>query len=245
MRVAVCGGAPLPKETVSFFLGHGLRLCNTFGMTEGGAIACPWDRTPRPETCGIPFPGVEITVDDDGEILVRSDGVCLGYYRDPDASKAMFTDDGFLRTGDLGRWNDGELEIIGRKKEVIITSGGKNINPSGIENALDARPLHQPGGGGRQRPQLPRRGRRARRDPGAGVPRRAGHHLGVIRRDGRPARSRGAGRRRDRRGQRGLVAAGADQAVRDPAASARDHRSRAHPDHEDQAATVRSARTRT
>jgi long-chain acyl-CoA synthetase len=71
---------------------------------------------------------------------VRSDGVCLGYYRDPDASKAMFTDDGFLRTGDLGRWNDGELEIIGRKKEVIITSGGKNINPSGIENALTRDP---------------------------------------------------------------------------------------------------------
>ena len=136
MRIAVCGGAPLPKETVSFFLGHGLRLCNTYGMTEGGAIACPWDRTPRPETCGVPFPGVEITVDDDGEILIRSDGLCLGYYRDPDASKALFTDDGFLRTGDLGRWSDGELEIIGRKKEVIITSGGKNINPSGIENAL-------------------------------------------------------------------------------------------------------------
>jgi long-chain acyl-CoA synthetase len=140
MRIAVCGGAPLPKETVSFFLGHGLRLCNTYGMTEGGAIACPWDRTPRPETCGIPFPGVEITVDDDGEILIRSDGLCLGYYREPDASKALFTDDGFLRTGDLGRWSDGELEIIGRKKEVIITSGGKNINPSGIENALTRDP---------------------------------------------------------------------------------------------------------
>jgi long-chain acyl-CoA synthetase len=109
-------------------------------MTEGGAIACPWDRTPRPETCGIPFPGVEITVDDDGEILVRSDGVCLGYYRNPDASAELFTDDGFLRTGDLGRWNDGELEIIGRKKEIIITSGGKNINPSGIEHALTRDP---------------------------------------------------------------------------------------------------------
>ena len=190
MRVAVCGGAPLPKETVSFFLGHGLRLCNTYGMTEGGAIACPWDRTPRPETCGIPFPGVEITVDDDGEILIRSDGLCLGYYRDPDASKALFTDDGFLRTGDLGRWSDGELEIIGRKKEVIITSGGKNINPSGIENALHARPVHQPGRGDRQRPQLPRRGRRGRGDPRAGVPRRAGHHHGVVRRDGGAPRSR-------------------------------------------------------
>ena len=185
MRVAVCGGAPLPKETVSFFLGHGLRLCNTYGMTEGGAIACPWDRTPRPETCGIPFPGVEITVDDDSEILVRSDGVCLGYYRDPDASTAMFTDDGFLRTGDLGRWNDGELEIIGRKKEVIITSGGKNINPSGIENALDARPVHQPGRRDRQRPQLPRRRGRDRGAARAGVPRRAGHHHRVVRGDGR------------------------------------------------------------
>jgi long-chain acyl-CoA synthetase len=140
MRIAVCGGAPLPKETVSFFLGHGLRLCNTYGMTEGGAIACPWDRTPRPETCGVPFPGVEITIHDDGEILIRSDGLCLGYYRDPEASKDLFTEDGFLRTGDLGRWNDGELEIIGRKKEVIITSGGKNINPSSIENALTRDP---------------------------------------------------------------------------------------------------------
>jgi long-chain acyl-CoA synthetase len=140
MKVAVCGGAPLPKETVAFFLGHGLRLANTFGMTEGGAIACPWDRTPRPETCGVPFPGVEIAIADDGEILVRSDGLCLGYYRNPEASAALFTDDGFLRTGDLGRWNDGELEIVGRKKEIIITSGGKNINPSGIENALTRDP---------------------------------------------------------------------------------------------------------
>ena len=140
MRVAVCGGAPLPKETVSFFLAHGLRLCNTYGMTEGGAIASPWDRPPRPETCGVPFPGVEIKLDDDGEILVRSDGLCLGYYRDPDATKSLFTDDGFLRTGDLGQWNEGELEIVGRKKEVIITSGGKNINPSGIENALTRDP---------------------------------------------------------------------------------------------------------
>ena len=140
MRVAVCGGAPLPKETVSFFLEHGLRLCNTYGMTEGGAIACPWDRTPRPETCGVPFPGVEIELDDDGEILIRSDGLCLGYYRNPDASKDLFTDDGFLRTGDLGQWNDGELEIVGRRKEIIITSGGKNVNPSGIENALTRDP---------------------------------------------------------------------------------------------------------
>jgi long-chain acyl-CoA synthetase len=136
MRVAVCGGAPLPQETVTFFLEHGLRLCNTYGMTEAGAIAGPWDRPPRPETCGVPFPGVEITVAGDNEVLIRSDGLCLGYYRDPDASKHLFTDDGFLRSGDLGRWNDGELELVGRKKDIIITSGGKNINPTGIENAL-------------------------------------------------------------------------------------------------------------
>jgi len=140
MRIAVCGGAPLAKETVSFFLQHGLRLCNTYGMTEGGAIACPWDRTPRPETCGVPFPGVEITIADDGEVLLRSSGLCLGYYRDPGATASMFTDDGFLRTGDLGRWNDGELELVGRKKDVIITSGGKNVNPSGIQNALTRNP---------------------------------------------------------------------------------------------------------
>ena len=219
----------------------GCASATRYGMTEGGAIACPWDRTPRPETCGIPFPGVEITVDDDGEILVRSDGVCLGYYRDPDASKAMFTDDGFLRTGDLGRWNDGELEIIGRKKEVIITSGGKNINPSGIENALTRDPyINQAVVIGNDRNYLVAVVEIAAIPVQEFLAAQGITTASFEEMVGRREVDR-AGRCRDRGRQRGSVEAGADQAVRDPAASARDHRPRAHPDDEDQAAAVRSA----
>src|SRR5438876_5308871 len=101
LRVAVCGGAPLPADLVEFFAGHGLRMCNTYGMTEAGAISSAWDREPRPDTCGGAYPGVSIRIAPDGEALVRSSGLCLGYYNNAAATAELFTDDGFLRTGDI------------------------------------------------------------------------------------------------------------------------------------------------
>jgi long-chain acyl-CoA synthetase len=141
MRVAVCGGAPLAKDLVEFFAGFGLRMCNTYGMTEAGGIAAAWDREPLPDTCGVPFPGVDLVVADDGEALVKSHGLCLGYFRDPDATAAMFTADGHLRTGDVVELTaDGEVRVIDRKKDIIITTGGKNISPSALEHSLARNP---------------------------------------------------------------------------------------------------------
>jgi long-chain acyl-CoA synthetase len=142
LRVAVCGGAPLARELVEFYAARGIRMCNTYGMTEGNAIASAWDRPPQGDTCGVPFPGVDLRFEDDGEILVRSQGICLGYYRDPEATAEMLTPDGFCRTGDIGRLtDDGEVQVVDRKKDIIITTGGKNISPSAIEHRLTSSPF--------------------------------------------------------------------------------------------------------
>jgi long-chain acyl-CoA synthetase len=141
LRVAVCGGAPLAADLVEFFAGHGLRMCNTYGMTEAGAIASAWDREPRPDTCGAPYPGVSIRIAPDGEALVRSTGLCLGYYNDLHATAELFTEDGFLRTGDIVEFtSSGDVRVVDRKKDIIITSGGKNISPSAIQHALARSP---------------------------------------------------------------------------------------------------------
>jgi long-chain acyl-CoA synthetase len=141
LRVAVCGGAPLAEDLVEFFAAFGLRMCNTYGMTEAGGIAGAWDREPRPDTCGLPFPGVDLVVAHDGEALIKSHGLCLGYFRDPDATRDMFTPDGHLRSGDIVELTaDGEVKVVDRKKDIIITAGGKNISPSAIEHALARSP---------------------------------------------------------------------------------------------------------
>jgi len=142
LRVMVCGGAPLTPEMVDFFGVHGVKMVNSYGMTEGNAIATAWDRPPRGDTCGAPLPRVEIRLDADGEVLVRSRGVCLGYFRDDAATAALFTDDGYVRTGDLGEVTaEGELRLVGRKKEIIITAGGKNMSPAMIEHELTRSPF--------------------------------------------------------------------------------------------------------
>jgi len=142
LRTMVCGGAPLTPEMVAFFGAHGVKMVNSYGMTEGNAIAVAWDRPPRGDTCGVPLPGVDVRLAGDGEVEVRSAGVCLGYYRDPDATAELFTSDGYVRTGDLGEWTpDGELRLVGRKKEIIITDGGKNMSPAVIEHELTKSPF--------------------------------------------------------------------------------------------------------
>jgi long-chain acyl-CoA synthetase len=111
-------------------------------MSEAGAIAASWQRDPRPDTCGQPFPGVEVRLDEDGECLVRSAGVMRAYFRDDAATTEAITPDGFFRTGDVARWtDDGDLQLIERKKDIIITAGGKNVSPSAIEHLLTSGPL--------------------------------------------------------------------------------------------------------
>jgi len=138
------GAAPTPVEVLEFFHAIGLPLAELWGMSEtcGAGSVNPKERI-KLGTVGPPAPGVEIKLDDDGEVLVRSDVVMLGYRNLPEKTRETFTDDGWLRTGDIGCFDDdGYLKIVDRKKELIINAAGKNMSPANIEATLkSASPL--------------------------------------------------------------------------------------------------------
>ena len=139
LRVAVSGGAPLSREVAEFFHVLDILLLEGYGLTEATAVVS----VNRPDryrfgTVGLPVPNVEVKIAEDGEILVRGGTVFGGYYGDEQATRAVLTDDGWLRTGDLGAIEDGVLTIVDRKKEIIVTSNGANIAPANIERALTA-----------------------------------------------------------------------------------------------------------
>jgi len=142
-RWAGTGAAPIAPEVIQFFHGIGVDMLELYGMTENSAVA-----TYNPVgnmklgTVGVPYPGTEVKVDPDtGEILTRHPGVFKGYWNKPDKTAETFTEDGWLKTGDVGEWVDGtHLKIVDRMKDIIITSGGKNISPSEIENSLKTSP---------------------------------------------------------------------------------------------------------
>jgi long-chain acyl-CoA synthetase len=136
------GAAPAAQSTLEFFASIGVPIHEGFGMTEttGMATAQPLGR-PRFGTVGKALPGVEIRLADDGEILLRGLNMVSGYLYMPEKSKELWTDDGWLRTGDLGAIDDdGFLSITGRKKDLLITAGGKNVAPSEMENHLQGIP---------------------------------------------------------------------------------------------------------
>ncbi|HVX19757.1 MAG TPA: AMP-binding protein [Acidimicrobiales bacterium] len=141
VRVVLGGGAPMPAEVVDLFDRHGVRIRNGYGSTEGNGICMPWATDPRADTVGTPLPGVDVRLADDGEILVRSHGLCIGYL-EPDGSLSPLVDgDGFYHSGDVGELTpDGQLRLVDRKRDIIITSGGKNVSPRQIEQALTASP---------------------------------------------------------------------------------------------------------
>lgn len=137
IRLATSGGAPLPFEIAEFFDALGLPILQAYGLTENVCVAFNRPDNYRFGTVGPPMPGCEIKIAADGEILVRSEMMFSGYYKEPEQTKAMFDADGWLLTGDLGELDrDGFLKITGRKKELIVTSTGKNIAPALIENML-------------------------------------------------------------------------------------------------------------
>jgi long-chain acyl-CoA synthetase len=142
VREAGSGAAPIAPQVLEFFWAIGVRVREGYGQTEGTALATwmPPDDV-RIGKVGVAVPGTEIRIAPDGEILVRSEGVFAGYYKNPDATRAAIDDDGWLHTGDVGELDgDGYLQITDRKKDIIITAGGKNISPSWIENALKVSP---------------------------------------------------------------------------------------------------------
>jgi long-chain acyl-CoA synthetase len=142
-RLCVSGGAAISKEILEFFTGLDVVIREVYGQSEdtGPTSFNRFGRT-RYGTVGPVFPGLEVRIAEDGEILVRGPSVFTGYLKDPDATADVLDADGWLHSGDLGALDDeGFLRITGRKKEIIITAGGKNIAPKNIEDALKELPL--------------------------------------------------------------------------------------------------------
>lgn len=138
LKLAVSGGGALSVPDAEFFLGMGIVVLEGFGLTETSPVTHA-NRAGRirPGSVGFPLSGTEVRIDPSGELLIRGPQVMLGYYRDEEATKAVFTEDGFLKTGDIGTVDEeGCLTITDRIKEIIVTSGGKSISPQNIESSL-------------------------------------------------------------------------------------------------------------
>ncbi len=141
IRIAASGAAPLGRALADFYAAIGLPLIEGYGLTEGGvATLNPLDR-PKSGSIGVPLPGVETRLAEDGELLLRSPALFLGYYNDPAATSSVL-EDGWLSTGDIAEFDsEGYLYITGRKKELIVSSNGKKIYPSRIEMLFKTEPL--------------------------------------------------------------------------------------------------------
>jgi len=136
VRLLTSGGAPLPLEVAEFFAAAGLPILQAYGLTENVCVAFNRPDHYKFGTVGPPMPGCEVRIAEDKEILVRSEMMFSGYYKAPEETAQMFAD-GWLLTGDLGEFDEvGFLKIIGRKKELIVTSTGKKVAPALLENML-------------------------------------------------------------------------------------------------------------
>lgn len=143
VRWAVCAAAPASPELFQYFNALGVPLREGYGQTEStGVIAIQRIGRPRWGFVGEPIPGIEVKIAEDGEILARGPGVFKGYFKAPELTAETIRD-GWLHTGDVGEMDDGFIKILDRKKDIIITAGGKNITPAFIENKLKFIPYIQ------------------------------------------------------------------------------------------------------
>ncbi len=143
VRLAGSGSAPIPAELIAWYRRLGLNLLEGYAMSEDFAYShlSTVDKN-EPGYVGLPHAGVEVKISDDGEVLIKSPGCMIGYYKRPDLDQECFTDDGYFRTGDKGeRRPDGLLKITGRVKELFKTAKGKYVAPAPIENKLNEHPL--------------------------------------------------------------------------------------------------------
>jgi long-chain acyl-CoA synthetase len=142
VELAICAGAPLPGETMAFWQMLGINLVEAYGQTEtaGGIISGQCGPFPRPGNVGTVPAGWQVRLAEDGEILVRSSDLFERYWNNAEATLAVWSEDGWLRTGDIGDWSEGHLRLIDRARDFIVTSGGKTISPAFVENILRASP---------------------------------------------------------------------------------------------------------
>jgi long-chain acyl-CoA synthetase len=139
LRLAISGGASLNDKIARFFLKIGILVLEGYGLTETSpVVAVNREKDFKFGTVGKPVPGVKVKISSDKEVLVKGPNVTQGYFKNPEATKSAFDSEGWFRTGDMGFLNqEGFLTVIGRKKEMIVTSGGKNVWPEPIENLLN------------------------------------------------------------------------------------------------------------
>ncbi len=139
--VAITGAAPIPRPILEWFNAVGIPMSEIYGMSETSG-PMTWDAWAiRPGTVGRAIPGCEVVIADDGEVVCRGGNIFQGYLNEPEKTAETLTD-GWLHSGDIGVMDeDGYLKIVDRKKELIITSGGKNISPANLEAALKTIPL--------------------------------------------------------------------------------------------------------
>ena len=143
VEAAISGGAPLGARLGHFYRGAGVNILEGYGLTEttaGATLNLTWAQ--RVGSVGKPLPGTTIKIAEDGEVLIKGGIVMKGYWQNESANKEVFTSDGYFKSGDLGAIDsDGFLTIVGRKKELIVTSGGKNVAPAVLEDRVKAHPL--------------------------------------------------------------------------------------------------------
>ncbi len=144
IRLALSGAAPAAPELFDYFQALGIPLVEGYGMTESTGVICVnRQEAPLVGTVGEPIRGIEVTLGEDGEICTRGPHVFKGYFKDPEQTRETIDAEGWLHTGDVGEWQEGRLKIVDRKKDILITAGGKNIAPAWIENKLKFSPYIQ------------------------------------------------------------------------------------------------------
>ncbi|MGI9462073.1 MAG: AMP-dependent synthetase/ligase [Alphaproteobacteria bacterium] len=141
LKAFISGGAPLAPDVGAFIAALGVRVLQGYGLTEASIAASvnlPFDE--RMDSVGVPIKGLEVKIAEDGEILLKGPTLMKGYWKDPEATKNNFNQEGYLKTGDIGKIDNGHLVITERKKDIIVNSGGENIAPQRIENILQLEP---------------------------------------------------------------------------------------------------------
>jgi len=144
LRFSISGGAPLPETVAQLFIGFGLNILQGYGLTETSpVISVNTLESNVPNSIGKALPGVSVRLDTNNELQSKSDSVMLGYWKNEEASKEIFTDDGWLRTGDLAKINDEHIYITGRLKEILVLSNGEKVPPVDMEIAICLNPLFE------------------------------------------------------------------------------------------------------